>query len=188
MKQWHIALITTVVLIAGALWAWSLYLQSLPGPAPVHTGEPTVEVEPAGPEIPDYPFEDEPIEPKFEEAIDLRGDDPAPTANPSLGVSSVFSSQGKPNRPIPVNSQTRENCEGWVQIAFENKQGLVNGQLDILDSKPPGKHDAEATELLFEVVSLQEFSGFNYRMETTYFKDGRQENTFTYFVGCDLTP
>jgi len=186
MKQWHIALITTIVLIAGALWAWSLYLQSLPDPAPVNTGEPAVEVEPAGPEIPDYPFEDEPIEPKFEEAIDLRGDDPAPIANP--GVNSVFSSEGKPTRPIPVDLQTRENCEGWVQVAFKNKQDLVNGKLEILDSKPPGKYDEEAAELLFEVASLQKFSGFNYRVETTYFNDGRQENTFTYFVGCNLTP
>lgn len=186
MKQWHIAVITAVTLIAGAFWAWSLYLQSLPGPAPVHTAEPAPEVEPTGPEIPDYPFEDEPIEPKFEEAIDLRGDDPVATADPA--IDSVFSSNGKPSRPIYVDSQTRENCEGWVQIAFKNKQDLVNGKLEIMDSKPSGKYDEEATELLLEVASLQKFSGFNYRMETTYFKDGRQENTFTYFVGCNVTP
>lgn len=186
MKQWHIALITTIVVIAGALWAWSLYLQSLPDPAPVNTAEPAVEVEPAGPEIPDYPFEDEPIELKVDEAIDLRGDDPFPT--PDSAVDPVFSSDRKPARPIPFDLHTREKCEGWVQIHFENKQDLVNGTLEILDSKPPGKYDEEATELLFEIVTLQKVSPLNSMMVTTYFKDGRQENTFTYFVDCNLTP
>lgn len=186
MKQWHIALITTIVLIAGALWAWSFYLQSLPDPAPAHISEPAPDVESAGPEIPDYPFEDEPIEPKFEEAIDLRGDNPVSTAD--LAADSVFSSNEKPARPFNGNSQSRESCEGWVQIGFENEQDIVNGKLEVLDSKPPGKYNEEATELLIEVVSLQKVSDFNSRIETTYFKDGRQKNTFTYFVGCDLTP
>lgn len=186
MKNWNIAVITACALIAGAIWAWSLYLQSLPGPVPVSTGEPAPAVEPAGPEIPDYPFEDEPIEPRFEEAIDLRGDDPAVIENPAAVPG--FSSNSQPGRPIYVKPQSRETCEGWVQLGFENNQDIVNGKLKVLDSKPPGKYDEEAAELLFEVASLQKFSGFNYSMETTYFKDGRQENTFTYFLGCDLTP
>jgi hypothetical protein len=183
MKNWNIAVIAACALIAGAIWAWSLYLQSLPDPAPVSSGDPAPEAEPAGPEIPDYPFDDEPIDPKFEEAIDLRGDDPVPIEDPAAVPG--FSSDSQPDRPIYVKPQSRENCEGWVEIAFENDQDIVSGKLDILDSKPPGKYDEEAMELLLETMSLETYSPLNSSMVTTYFSDGRQKSVFTYFVGCD---
>ncbi len=98
----------------------------------------------------------------------------------------------KPSPPLPklggkfykVYPKTRENCEGWVRLSFENSSDITNGNLEILDSKPTGKYDGEAINALIDVLSYQRpkyYSG----LVTVIDESGDEKNIFTYSVGCE---
>lgn len=89
---------------------------------------------------------------------------------------------------VRVARKTREHCEGWVEIRFAGAHDIASGSYEILDSKPPGKHDTDAIEALIDSYSLEKFSPGNSRMGTLHLEDGRTEHIFTYFVDCDNKP
>jgi len=98
----------------------------------------------------------------------------------------------KPSPPLPriegkfykVYPKTRENCEGWVRLSFENLSDVTNGNLEILDSKPIGKYDGEAINALIEVLSYQR-PKFNSGLVTVIDESGNEKIFFTYSVGCE---
>ena len=98
----------------------------------------------------------------------------------------------KPSPPLPkvegkfykVYPKTRENCEGWVRISFENSSDVATGNLEILDSKPIGKYDGEAINALIDILSYQR-PKFNSGLVTVIDESGNEKNIFTYSVDCE---
>jgi len=98
----------------------------------------------------------------------------------------------KPSPPLPkiegkfykVYPKTRENCEGWVRLSFEDSSDITNGNLEVLDSKPTGKYDGEAINALIDVLSYQR-PKLNSGLVTVVDESGHEKSTFTYSVGCE---
>lgn len=114
--------------------------------------------------------------------------------DPDLLVDPVQISPPFPKRTVgdlPVTKvypATRENCEGWVRLGFEDKQDIYKGELEVLDSKPPGKYDEEAINSLLKFLSTQ-VSAMTpaplSKLKTTVDESGQTKSIYTYKTGCD---
>ena len=87
-----------------------------------------------------------------------------------------------------VYPATRENCEGWVRLGFADKQDIYKGELEVLDSKPPGKYDEEAINSLLKFLSTQVpamTSAPLSKLKTTVGESGQTKHIYTYKTGCN---
>ena len=101
-----------------------------------------------------------------------------------------------PPMPLPAEEQTKiivvrvptkEVCDGWVQLGYYGANDIINRNIEILDSKPPGKHDQEAIDELIAVKSM-ETPPFTegMRKEVTVVDEGGQiMNVYTFSVACN---
>ena len=101
-----------------------------------------------------------------------------------------------PTKPLPADEKTkiimvrvptRAICDGWVELGYYGANDIVNRDIEILDSKPPGKHDQEAIDELIAVKSM-ETPPFTegVRRETSIVDEAGQEmNVYTFSVGCN---
>ena len=88
-------------------------------------------------------------------------------------------------KPIYRNPNTKDNCDVWVQMSYENPQNIADNELVIIDSKPPGEFDDEAIKALLSYLSYEQRPHLNSMLFVKNNKDGSREHTFTYFKGCN---
>lgn len=89
-------------------------------------------------------------------------------------------------RPIYISPYRKENCRIWVELGYENAQDVIDNNLTIYESKPPGPLDDEVYRALLKSLDERAFMSTNSRTDIIYHGNGRKEHRFTYYSECNV--